>query len=163
MVHRQGGDVLLAYPLLAQLHYEGAGIRAGHLENGEAADVGEKGGLHGAGQVLQLGQALSSQDEGCPELPQLGEHGLVVHAGHGLHLVHHHKGATAWEMGSLSCSRITESTRFRREAPTRADTSRPTVPWAVETSTTPPSKITSRRSMVERDWPRMARALLEEA
>ena len=33
-----------------------------------------------------------------------------------------------WSSGSRSCSRITESTRLSTEAPTRAATSRPTVP-----------------------------------
>ena len=65
--------------------------------------------------------------------------------------------------GRLSCSRITESTRLSRDAPTRAATSLPAAPWAVDTSSTPPSRMVSRRSMVERDWPRMERARLEEA
>ena len=39
---------------------------------------------------------------------------------------------------TLPCSRITASTRLSRDAPTRAATSLPTVPWEVETSRTPP-------------------------
>ncbi len=52
----------------SQLPEELAGSRARQLEDGEAADVGEH--------------------ERRPELPQLGEHRLVVDARHRLHLVH---------------------------------------------------------------------------
>ena len=53
--------------------------------------------------------------------------------------------------GSRSCSRITESIRLSSEAPTSPATSRPTAPWAVETSRMPPSRMVRRRSMAERD------------
>ena len=43
-------------------------------------------------------------------------------------------------------SRITASTRLSRDAPTKAATSLPTVPWEVETRSTPPSWMTFRRS-----------------
>ncbi len=65
--------------------------------------------------------------------------------------------------GMLPCSRITASTRLSSDAPTRAATSRPAVPWDVETSSTPPSRMVLRRSMVERRCPRMALARLEDA
>ena len=58
---------------------------------------------------------------------------------------------------------MTESTRFSSDAPTRAATSRPTGPCAVETSRIPPSWIVRRRSMVERRCPRIARARLDVA
>ena len=35
-----------------------AGVGPGHLEDGQAADVGEQGVAHGAGEVVQLGEAL---------------------------------------------------------------------------------------------------------
>ena len=68
-----------------------------------------------------------------------------------------------WLRGSRSCSLITESTRLSREAPTRAATSRPALPWAVDTKSTPPSRMVWRRSMVERDWPKMDLAFLDDA
>ena len=80
-------------PVLAQLPHQRPGVVARHLEDGEASDVGEDGVPHGAGEVVQLGEALGCQHEAGPELAQLGQHALVVHAGHRLHLVDHHEGA----------------------------------------------------------------------
>ena len=62
-----------------------------HLEHRQAPHVGQERVLHGGGEVRQLGQALSGENEACPELAQLAEHGLVIDAGHGLHLVNHHQ------------------------------------------------------------------------
>ena len=89
LVHGQGRDVVLGHPLLAQLPDKLPCVVARHLEDGQAAHVGQQGVPHGAGEVVQLGEALGRQDEAGPELPKLRQHGLVVHAGHGLHLVHH--------------------------------------------------------------------------
>ena len=88
VVDGEGDDVLLGDAVAAQLPDELAGVAARHLEDGEAAGVGEDGVLHGGGEVGQLGEALGGEHEGGAVLAQLGEHGLVVDAGHGLHLVH---------------------------------------------------------------------------
>ena len=89
VMHVQGNHVVLGYVVLAQLPHQLPGVAAGHLEHGQAAHVGQDGVAHGAGQVLQLGQALGGEDETGAELAQLRQHGLVIDAGHGLHLVHH--------------------------------------------------------------------------
>ncbi len=102
LVDRQGRDVVLGHPLLAQLPDELAGVVPRHLEDGEAAHVGQEGVPHGAGEVVQLGEALGRQDEGCPELPKLAQHRLVVHAGHRLHLVHHDQRAPPLLEGQVS-------------------------------------------------------------
>ena len=73
----------------------GPGVVARHLEDGEAAHVGQQGVAHGAGEVVELGEALGGQDEAGPELAELREHRLVVHAGHRLHLVDDDQGAPA--------------------------------------------------------------------
>ena len=164
VVDRQGDDVLFGDAVAPQLPDEVPCVGARHLEDGEAAHVGEEGGLHGGGEVGELGEGLGGQHEGGTVLAQLREHRLVVDARHGLHLVHDDERAPAvrqWQL--LSCSRMTASTRLRMEAPTRAATSRPAVPWAVETKRMPPSRMVRRRSMVERGCPRTARATFEEA
>ena len=83
----------LGHAVLARLPHQRPGVVARHLEDCEAPDVGEQGVPHGAGEVVQLGEALGGEDEAGPELAQLGQHALVVHAGHRLHLVHHHQRA----------------------------------------------------------------------
>ena len=93
LVDGQGHDILLAHPVLAQLPDHLPGVVARHLEDGEAAHVGQQGVAHGAREVVQLGEALGGQHEAGPELAKLGEHRLVVYAGHGLHLVHDDQGA----------------------------------------------------------------------
>ena len=94
MVDGQRHDVVLGHPVLAQLPHQRPGVVARHLEDGQASHVGEQGVAHGAGEVVQLGQALGGEHEGRAELAELGQHALVVHAGHRLHLVDHHKGAS---------------------------------------------------------------------
>ena len=98
-MHIQGHDVVLADPVLAQLPHQLPGVAARHLEDGQAAHVGQDGVAHGAGQVLQLGQALGGQDEGRAVLAQLAEHGLVIDAGRGLHLVDDHQRSPALMQG----------------------------------------------------------------
>ena len=78
------------------------GVAARHLEHRQAAHVGQDGVPHGAGEVLQLGQALGRQDETGAVLAQLAEHGLVIDAGHGLHLVDDHQRSPAlWQGQAL--------------------------------------------------------------
>ena len=48
----------LGHPVLAQLPHQRPGVAPGDLEDGEAADVGQQGVPHGAGEVVQLGEAL---------------------------------------------------------------------------------------------------------
>ncbi len=69
LVHRQRRDVVLGHALLAQLPHQLPCVAARHLEDGETADVGEDGVAHGAGQVVQLGEALSRQHEDAPNFP----------------------------------------------------------------------------------------------
>ena len=95
MVDGERRDVVLGHPVLAQLPHQGPGVVARHLEDGEAPDVGQQGVPHGAGEVVQLGQALGGEDEGGPELAELRQHAFVVHAGHRLHLVHDDQRAPA--------------------------------------------------------------------
>ena len=102
VVDGERGDVVLGHPLLAQLPHQGPGVVARHLEDGEAAHVGEKGVPHGAREVVQLGEALRCEDEARPELAQLGQHALVVHAGHGLHLVDDDQRAATLPEGRAS-------------------------------------------------------------
>ena len=83
----------LGHPLLAQLPHQLPCVAPGHLEDGQASDVGEQGVPHGAGEVVQLCQALGREHKRRPELAQLREHRLVVHSGHRLHLVHDDKRA----------------------------------------------------------------------
>ena len=93
VVDGERSDVVLCHPLLAQLPHQRPGVVARHLEDGEAAHVGEQGVPHGEGEVIQLCEALGGEDEAGPELAQLGQHAFVVHAGHRLHLVHHYQRA----------------------------------------------------------------------
>ena len=91
MVRRQRHKVLLVQTLPIQLAYQLPGVGRRHLEHRKAPHVGKERVLHGGGQLLQPRQALGGQDEAGPELAKLTQHRLVVHAGHGLHLVHHHQ------------------------------------------------------------------------
>ena len=85
----------LGHPVLSQLPDQRPGVVSRHLEDGEAAHVGEDGVPHGAGEVVQLGEALGGEDEGGPKLAELRQHAFVVHAGHRLHLVHDDQRAPA--------------------------------------------------------------------
>ena len=75
------------------------------LEDGEAADVGKDAVAENGRELVELGEALGGEDEAGPELPQLGQHRIVIHAGHGLHLVDDDEDAAAflrWELSLLS-------------------------------------------------------------
>ena len=95
----QRGDVVLAHALPTELPHELPRVGAGDLEDAQATDVGEDGVAHGGREVVELGEALGGEDEACAELAELGEHGLVVDAGHGLHLVDDDEGAAALRGG----------------------------------------------------------------
>ena len=84
-----------------------------------------------------------------PKLTQLGEHRLVVHAWHGLHLVHHHRSAPPPLHGQAALLPYHGVHQVEEGRPTRADTSLPAVPWAVETRSTPAPWMVRRISMVE--------------
>ena len=70
VVHRQRRDVVLGHPLLAQLPDQLPCVVPGHLEDGQASNVGEEGVPHGAGEVVELGEALGGQYKAdAPNLP----------------------------------------------------------------------------------------------
>ena len=63
VVDGQGDDVVLGDAVLAQLPHQRPGVVARHLEDGETAHVGKQGVPHGAGEVVELGEALGGEDE----------------------------------------------------------------------------------------------------
>ena len=160
MVRRQRHQVLLAQPFPVQFPDEIPGVGSRHLEHRQGPHVGQQGILHDGGQVGQLGQALGGQDEAGPELAQLAEHGLVVHPGQGLHLVHHLDAPPlAWrQIALLSDHGVHQVEPGRPHQGGHVPACRGLGGGHQER---PTFGMTRRRSMVERDWPRMERAFLE--
>ena len=87
----------------------------------------------------------------APELAKLGEHGLVVDAGHGLHLVDDDEGAAALVRGEGALLADDCVDEVEEGGPDEGGHVAPGAsPGRVETSRMPPSRIVLRRSTVER-------------
>ena len=103
LVDGQGRDVVLGHPLLAQLPHELPGVvdpetwktaRQPTLASRVSRMVRERSS--------SLARLWVARMKDAPNLPKLAEHGLVIHAGHRLHLVHHHQSAAPLLEGQAS-------------------------------------------------------------